>query len=313
MGRSKSLTYILLIFLSFVAISVFFRAINGKPLVQVNLTSENKPAPPLQKIIEGAMDGAKGDYAIVIENMKTGESYSQNANKIYEPGSLYKLWVMSAVFEKIQKGEIKEEEILSRDIAFLNREFSIAPEDAEFTSGVVTLSVKNALHQMIVISHNNSALLLTEKIKTSGLKTYIRDIGLQNSDTGTPPQTTASDTALFFEKLYRGELISPEYSAKMIALLKEQQLDDGLPKYLPKDANEQSSVQQSAIVAHKTGDIGWFKHDAGIVFTPNGDYIIVVMSESDSPAGAQERIALVSKAVYEYFIMPSKNPAFRRG
>ena len=144
---------------------------------------------------------------------------------------------------------------------------------------------------MIVISHNYAALLLTERVKNSQLEEYLQNNGFKNSQIGDPPKTTPADIALFLEKLYKGELVNLEYSQKMIDLLKKQQLNNGIPKYLPDHSR----------VANKTGDIGWFKHDAGIVYTDKGDYIIVIMSKSDSPAGAQERIALASKAVYDYF------------
>ena len=97
--------------------------------------------------------------------------------------------------------------------------------------------------------------------------------------------------ALFFEKLYKGELANNQYTRETLDLLKNQQRNEGLPKYLP----------DGTIVAHKTGEIDLYKHDAGIVFSDKGDYLIVVMSESDFPAGAQERIALVSKGVFDYF------------
>ncbi|MBI2622076.1 serine hydrolase [Candidatus Microgenomates bacterium] len=77
----------------------------------------------------------------------------------------------------------------------------------------------------------------------------------------------------------------------MISLLLQQELNDRIPKYLPKEAK----------VAHKTGEIDFAKHDAGIVFANSGDYLIVVLSESDNPSAASERIANLSKAVYEYF------------
>ena len=255
--------------------------------------SKNTPTPttPLQKVVAKALEGTKGDYGIVIKNMKTGESYYSNPDKVFEPGSLYKLWVMATVYDKIAKGEIKEDEILSQDIAVLNEKFGIPEDAAEFTEGTITLSVRTALNQMIVISHNYAALLLTERVKNSQLQEYLQNNGIKNSHIGNPPKTTPYDIALFLEKMYKGELINSEYSQKMIDLLKKQQLNNGIPKYLPDHKK----------VANKTGEIGWFKHDAGIVFTDQGDYIIVIMSRSNSPLGAQERIALVSKAVYDYF------------
>ncbi len=77
----------------------------------------------------------------------------------------------------------------------------------------------------------------------------------------------------------------------MLEILKRQRINDRIPKYLPDDLE----------VAHKTGELDGFKHDAGIVYTPKGDYLFIALSKSTSPAQAAERIALLSKEVYAYF------------
>lgn len=43
----------------------------------------------------------------------------------------------------------------------------------------------------------------------------------------------------------------------------KQKINDRIPKFLPKEV----------VVAHKTGDMDYFEHDVGIVYTPKGDYI----------------------------------------
>lgn len=260
-------------------------------LVKPELFKVDKVFSSLEKAVSNALAGTQGTYAVVIENMSTGKGYALNGDKVFESASLYKLWVMGTVFDKIQKGEIKGDDVLSQRIEVLNREFEIDDELAELKSGGITLSVDSALNQMITISHNYASLLLMEKVRNSQIKEFIRQNGFNASDLGTPPETTASDTGLFFKKLYRKELVNWEYSEKMIELLKNQKLNDGIPKKLP----------EGTVVAHKTGELGWFKHDAGIVFAPSGDYIIVILSESESPNGAQERIAEVSEAIYKYF------------
>jgi beta-lactamase class A len=85
----------------------------------------------------------------------------------------------------------------------------------------------------------------------------------------------------------------------MIDLLKRQRLNSKIPKYLP------SEIQ----IAHKTGELFEASHDAGIVYSPNGDYIIVILSESDEASRplANERLAQVSKEVYNYFNSSNKD------
>lgn len=308
--RKKLFKFLLIIFIAALSFYLIFsRFAQGKQNPLINPSAKTPQKQSLESVITNTLTDAKGTYAVVVKNLKTGESsfpkensptvYYQNKDTFFEGGSLYKLWVMATVFKQIQQGKLTEDQLLSNDIATLNTKFSIDPEQAEQTDGTISLTVHDALNQMITISHNYAALLLTEKVKLSSVAAYLKENGFNNSAVGTngePPVSTASDIALFLEKLYKGELANEQYTQAMLDLLKKQQLNDGLPKYLP----------DGSIIAHKTGDIGWFKHDAGIIYTDKGDYIIVVMSKSDLPAGAQERIAQISKAVFEYFTKESQ-------
>ena len=248
----------------------------------------------LAKVVQESLAGTQGTYGVAIKNLKTDESFYANEHRVFESGSLYKLWVMGVVFNQIENGTVKEGEILSDNIAQLNTDFGVPLDVAELTDGGISLSVADALNQMITISHNYAAFLLTKKVKLASLQPFLIQNGFKESKVGVngnSPTTTASDMSLFLEKLYKGELASSSSTIKMLALLKKQELNEALPKYLPSEI----------AVAHKTGDIDLFKNDAGIVYVPNGDYIIVVLSESPYPYGAEERIAQLSKAVYDYF------------
>lgn len=247
--------------------------------------------PRLKDVVQKAQMGTNGDYAIVIRDLKRNEQFTQQEHKVYAAASLYKLWVMATVFQQIKEGKLHKDDVLSEDIATLNATFGIdSPGPGEETSGGITLTVQQALEQMITISHNYSALLLAKTVGQDQISAMVKGIGMHESSYETP-QTTAHDTAIFFEKLYNGQIVDKKSSQEMIDILKRQQLNDRIPKYLPK------TIQ----VGHKTGEIDLFKHDAGIIFTPQGDYIMIVLTESDSPSGAAERIALLSKAVYSYF------------
>lgn len=288
---------IILSLIGFIAYAVWNAFLKSKEFISPilsNITSSPTSLPSsasLKKVIEEALAGTRGTYGVVIKNLKTGEAYYKDEHRIFEPGSLYKLWVMAEVFAQIQNGEIKEDEILSDNITTLNSKFDVDPTLAELTDGTITLSVKDALEQMITISHNYAAYLLTDRVKLSNVTKFLERQKLSESMLGEPSKTTAYDIALFFEKLYKGELGNAENTQEMLDLLKKQTLNDKLPKYLPKNIT----------VAHKTGEIDFLSHDVGIVFTGKGDYIIVVLSESDFPAGAEDRIAQVSAAVYKYF------------
>lgn len=256
--------------------------------------ADTKEASKLADVIKNELKDVKGDYAVVISNLKTGENYTYNEHKIFDSGSLYKLWVMGEVYEQIKEGKLSEEQVLSEEISVLNEKFKISSESAELTEGKIELPVNVALQRMITISDNYSALLLAWKLRLSKVKAFLQAHGFMESKVGGAdelPTTTAYDTALFFEQLYKGELEDADITSKMIELLKGQQLNGKLPKYLPK----------GTIIAHKTGELGLITHDAGIIYSPKGDYIIVVFSQTPRPADAEEKIARISKAVYDYF------------
>ncbi len=262
---------------------------SGNAILNPDKNSKN-----IEKIVQKELSETKGDYSVVIKNLKTGESYYFNQHKIFDSASLYKLFVMGTVFQKIQGGNLDKTDVLSQQITILNDKFKISSDSAELTEGAITLPVQGALTRMITISDNYSALLLTEKVRLSQVALFLNQNSLTDSHVGTngeSPTTSAFDTGSFFEKLYNEDLASKSLTQDMLALLKNQTLNTKIPKYLPKNT----------IIAHKTGELDYLSHDAGIVYTPKGDYVIVVMSETRSPVIANEKIAKISKGIYEYF------------
>lgn len=247
----------------------------------------------LEKIVKTALKD-DNNFGIVIKNLKTGERYYLNEDKVFETASLYKLWVMAAAFSQIQNGKLKQTDILSKDVEELNKDFNIASDSAELTEGTITWPVQNAIEQMIIISDNYSAFLLTEKIGLSNVAAFLENNGFVQSKVGVDnksPISTASDIALFLEKLYNGQLANKEYTDKMLDLLKNQQLNEKLPKNLPQDT----------VIAHKTGELNDISHDAGIVYSPKGDYVIVIMSKEEDSEKANEKTTEISKEVFRYF------------
>lgn len=256
----------------------------------VEIINTARQSDGLENAILPIIENKQGTYSAVIKNLKTGEFYNLNENRKYSSASLYKLWTMGTVYQQIEDGKLTKDKTVSAGIETLNNAFGLG-EDAEQTEGTITRTIEEAVEQMITISHNYSAILLTYTLKNATVRKFLADNQLTNSKTGSPPTTNASDIAKYYEKLYKGDLVSKEASAEMIEILKRQKLNDRIPKYLPKET----------FIAHKTGELGPVKHDAGIVFSDKGDYLIVLMSETSAPLKAAEVEAQISKAVWEYF------------
>lgn len=256
----------------------------------VDVINSARMSKELESRIQPIIKGEQGEYSVVVKNLKTGEFYSYNENNVYTSASLYKLWTMATTFQQIEDGKLTMNQTLTASIPTLNAAFNLG-DDAEATQGAITRTVRSAVDQMITISHNYSAILLTYTLKNATVQKFLKDNQFTGSKTGSPPTTTPSDISKYYEKLYKGELVSKEASSEMLEILKRQQLNDRIPKYLP----------ENTVVAHKTGELFGNKHDAGIVFSDGGDYILVLMSETKSEAKAAQVEANISKTVFEHF------------
>jgi beta-lactamase class A len=204
---------------------------------------------------------------------------------------MYKTWVLVEVYRQISAGKFGEDTVVSASVEELNRWAGLDEDEAELTEGSMSFTVRRAIDQMIGISHNYAAYLLTRKVGSESVKQLLQENGFSKSVHARPPRTTVKEMAQFFEGIYQGKYLDATFTQKAKDDLAGNQRNDGLPKYLPSGTR----------VEHKTGELDSYKHDCGIVYSASGDYVICVMTKSTAPLAALERIALVSKGVYGYF------------
>lgn len=235
---------------------------------------------------------ASGTYAIYIEDLSSGEKYTQNENQVMPAASLYKLFLLAAVIEELEKGPLKEESTISASKTYLTKRFGSVDFGYETSPETISYSLKEALERIGRISDNFAAIMLTDKVGIEKVADQARKIGAKNTSMK-DLTTTAADIASFFKKLYQGEVISPAASVKIIDYLSLNQLDSRIP----------AGVPEGVKIIHKTGELSRIRHDGGIVYPPaGGPYILVLMSQDlkDEDKGV-ETLKEISKRVYEYF------------
>ena len=97
-----------------------------------------------------------------------------------------------------------------------------------------------------------------------------------------------------FVKMAKGELVSKEASATMIAILEKQQVNDRFPRYLGEGVR----------IAHKTGDgQPWVANDAGIVWVKGQPIALVVFTghHRGTRSDMQDAVARVAAAVVHHY------------
>jgi beta-lactamase class A len=279
----------------------------SRELMNPSTKPKKEKSVKLEDMVTKVMQGEKGKYGIVIFNFKTNEYYFSNETSIFKSASLYKLWVMAVTYEQIKLGKLHSYDMLARNQNSLYKEFNLATVSAEIQTQpddvatpalskpkVLSMTIDQALQKMITLSDNDAALLLTDRVTLKNISDFLRrNVFLQSKigDSNGYPVTTAFDIALYLKKLNAGELADVDTTQRMLTLLKQQRLNGKIPKYLPDEIT----------IAHKTGELDSVTHDAGIVYTPKGNYIEVVMTDTDNPPAAVEKIAELSRQVYNYF------------
>lgn len=138
------------------------------------------------------------------------------------------------------------------------------------------------------------ARAITATMDSLGLHGLVVRRGVEDQrafDAGISNTVTAADLARLLVLLGRGEVVTPEASAAMVAILEQQSFRDGIPAGLPAGVR----------VANKTGSISRLYHDAALVL-PAGraSYVLVVLTTGlDAEREGPALVAAVSRAVWE--------------
>jgi beta-lactamase class A len=241
---------------------------------------------------------ASGTVGLYVKHLTSGAEASVNAERVFPAASLYKLPIMAEVIRQVrlQRLSLDQQMVVSRS--------HWVPGSGVLQGRVGdSLPIRELLRLLIAESDNIAAMMLLDLAGLNNVNQSMQGMGLRqtrlldyrapgvyNSPLG-PYQTTAADMATLMESIAAGRLVDPTGSEEALKLLESKQaselLADGLPWW--------------AKVAHKWGEIPGARHEAGIVFTPRGQYVVVVMTENLDPIGSGGYIRDLSRAIFDHF------------
>jgi beta-lactamase class A len=105
--------------------------------------------------------------------------------------------------------------------------------------------------------------------------------------------STAREMGRVFELMAKGELVSKQASELMIAILKRQQVNNRIPRFL-----------EGVTIAHKTGDgQPWIGNDAGILWIKEEPVVLVVFTgrHRGDTGSLHDAVARVAAIVADHF------------
>ncbi|MCM8830892.1 MAG: class A beta-lactamase-related serine hydrolase [Candidatus Omnitrophica bacterium] len=294
-------TVALKIFFSLLSIFLISFLITISTTPSINLAQKNKLYQKLKKQINRKILSLDFEAAYLIKDLDFYNlKISEKENKLFPAASLIKLPILAVSFFAIE-----EERISLQTTIIIQKKDIVGGSGILKTKAVpIKLTFEELLEAMILYSDNTATNKIIDILGIDYLNSVFKKIGLKHTylkrkmmdfskrKKGVENYTSISDIAYLFEKIYNRKLFNEKYSKLALTYLLNQKINDRLPKYLPPQAK----------VAHKTGLERGVVHDAGIVFTPKGNYLICIFTKNVKKfKNAKEFIAVLSKLTYNYY------------
>jgi beta-lactamase class A len=269
-------------------------ALIARPAVTRDQRAGERPIAPEVGLVLLSLNGR---HAVMIE-----------PDKVFHAASTMKVPVMIELFRQAKAGRLR----LDEPLPIVNDFHSIVDgsvyhlrvgddSDAEVYKAVgKTMTLRELCEAMITVSSNLAANLLIERLGVENIRVTVARLGATGMnvrrgvedqkafDQGLNNTTTARGLAVLLQKLARGKAVDARSDAEMVAILKRQKFNDGIP----------AGVPEGTPVAHKTGTITKIHHDAAIVYGRRPYVLVILVRGIQDEKESAALMAAISKEVW---------------
>jgi beta-lactamase class A len=266
----------------------------------------------LTRIHEISQKAKLKDVAVAIYDYETALQFSYQGERVFHAASTFKSAVLFALFKAAQSGRVKLEDRLH----VRNRFVSIVDgspyriERERDGDAAVHKAVGRAMrlvdlgHAMITRSSNLATNLLMDFLTLEFIRETLSDAGLAGIEVrrGVEDQiafeksisneTTADGLLKLYRIFEERRELQGDLAERAIEIFLAQEFNSMIPARLPAGVK----------VAHKTGEISNFCHDAGIVYPPDRKpYVITILTETGPETEKRTRaVADLSHAAHRF-------------
>ena len=217
----------------------------------------------LEKRIAAELYSYQGRMSVFVDDLR-GSTVEIGADEEFETASTIKAFILAVLYLQASRGRADLEE-------------EITYEASQFVDGSGMLR----------------ALGVGAKLKvkdTATMNACIRELGFGHTVLHNPLHfdrydklgtTTPRDYAALFAQVAKGTLVSKEASAAMLGIFRQQHYNTMLTHDFPQfylDC-EETGEPELIWVASKSGSMNACRNDGGIIHTPYGEYVIVLMNK----------------------------------
>ena len=251
------------------------KAQKTKEMTEININKELTETKT--KLLELFKKYPKLKPSVFVWEYSTSSGFEINADDVYPSASIIKIPIAFELMRLIDKSNKTDNPIDLSDKRTFSEQFrTLGSGDLQYTSANVDYSIDYLANIMIANSDNSATnMLLYEIGGMEGFNRAMRNLGLKITSMGgwLPDiegynKTTAREMSTILYNIDNPNYIDIKYK-------------NVLKEYLGNTRNIhliKEKLPQSAMVLHKTGDIGTMLGDSGIVYTDNGKkYIITIL------------------------------------
>lgn len=239
--------------------------------------------------------------AIHIKDLTGGYEWAHHSDDLFPAASLIKIPIMIGVMEKINRGELS----LNSRLKLSRRNRMGGSGRIKWRKDGTRFTVRSLLTKLIHNSDNTAMRILLNEVGMAYMQNqfprmglvytelYPDGLSLQSGRVRYENYTTAREMNFLFEKIYRGEMVTQFASELMLEILKGRK---------PRRTRLAKKLPAGWKVAHKTGLLRRACHDSGVIFTPDGDYAITVLTgRNRSYREAKRFITEIGAVSFKYY------------
>lgn len=261
---------------------------NEKASLSTPLLTRTKNPETLRNIIREAIGDTWKNYSLYVKDFTSDFILGVNEEVMYPGASINKIPILSVLYFLAQQGEVNLDEVITLQKEDIQ---DYGTGSMRYTAPGTTYTVKTLAKLMMQQSDNTAAYILAQHIMSlEKIQNTLTGWGLVQTDME-KNTTSNKDVELLMEKIFREHIVNHAMTLEMLSFFKDGDIEDRLPRSLPKDVT----------VYHKTGNAVGYVHDAGIIVGPKARYYIgILTSDVTDEQRTIDLMATISQKVYDF-------------
>lgn len=239
----------------------------------------------LEKRIAAELYSYQGKMSIFADDLH-GNTVAIGAEELFETASVIKAFILAVLYQLAEEGAVSLDDVITYEAS----QYVDGSGMLRALGVGAQLKVRDTATMMIICSDNIATNMIIDYLGLERINQNIQKMGFAHTVLHNPLHfdrydklgtTTPRDYGTLLCRIAKKELVSPAASEAMLSILRQQHYNTMLtgdfpPYYLD---CEETGDEEMIWVASKSGSMNACRNDGGIIHTPYGEYVLVLMNK----------------------------------